>query len=73
MVVCSLADVLSSENHSTGLALKAADMPLLLQCQKRLALLDLFFTTRTVFREREKEEERVRERENASHVLLTFV
>lgn len=40
----SLADVLSCEDHVAGLTSEAADMPLLLQRQERLTLLDLCST-----------------------------
>lgn len=43
-----LADVLSGEHHAAGSAAEAADVPLLLQSQERLALLDLRSTSCTV-------------------------
>lgn len=46
----SLADVLSREDHVAGPTPKAADVPLFLQCQERLTLLDLVSTTRAVWR-----------------------
>lgn len=48
IIGCLLANVLSSEHNTASLALKAADMPLFLQCQERLALLDLILTACTV-------------------------
>lgn len=57
----SLADVLSGEDHVAGPTSEAADVPLLLQRQERLTLLDLGSTPGTVWRrnvcERKKEEE----------------
>lgn len=44
----SLADVLAREDDPTGLALEAADMPLLLQGQEGLALLDLLLAACTL-------------------------
>lgn len=46
----SLADVLSREDHVAGPTPEAADVPLFLQRQERLTLLDLISTTRTVWR-----------------------
>lgn len=43
----ALADVFSSQDDPTGLALEAADMPLFLQGQERLTLLDLLLATCT--------------------------
>lgn len=43
-----LADVLSGEDDTAGLALEAAHMPLLVQCQQRLAMLDLFLAPGTM-------------------------
>ena len=51
----SLADVLSCEDHVTGLTSEAADVPLLLQRQERLTLLDLVSTPSTVWRRVQKE------------------
>lgn len=45
----SLADVLSSEDDPARLALEAADVPLLLQCQEGLALLDLLLASCAVW------------------------
>lgn len=44
----ALANVFSSQDDSAGLALEAADMPLFLEGQQRLALLDLLFATCTL-------------------------
>ena len=56
----SLADILSSKDHVAGLTSEAADVPLFLQRQKRLPLLDLSSTSSTVWRggmcERQKED-----------------
>lgn len=43
-----LADVFSSQHSATGLTLEAADVPLLLQGQQGLALLDLLITACTM-------------------------
>lgn len=43
-----LADVLSGEDDAAGLAFEAADVPLLVQCQERLAMLDLLLAPSTV-------------------------
>lgn len=45
----SLADVFSGEDHVAGLTSEAADVPLFLQCQERLTLLDLSSTSSTVW------------------------
>ena len=45
----SLADVLSGEDDPARLALEAADVPLLLQCQEGLALLDLLLAACAVW------------------------
>lgn len=54
----SLADILSCENHVAGLTSEAADVPLFLQRQERLTLLDLVSTPRTVWRRRVRERDR---------------
>lgn len=46
----SLADVLSCEDHVAGPTSEAADVPLFLQRQERLTLLDLVSTPSTVWR-----------------------
>lgn len=43
-----LADVLPGEDDAAGLALETADVPLLVQCQERLAMLDLLLASSTV-------------------------
>lgn len=43
-----LADVLPGEDDTAGLALETADVPLLVQCQERLAMLDLLLASSTV-------------------------
>ena len=47
----SLADVFPCEDHVAGPTSEAADVPLFLQRQERLALLDLGSTSSTVWRE----------------------
>lgn len=48
----SLADVLSREDDAAGLAFEAADMPLLVQRQERLAVLDLLLAPGTVCKDK---------------------
>lgn len=43
-----LADVLPGKDDAAGLALETADVPLLVQCQERLAMLDLLLASGTV-------------------------
>lgn len=43
-----LADVLPGEDDAAGLAFETADVPLLVQCQERLAVLDLLLASSTV-------------------------
>lgn len=43
-----LADVLPGEDDAAGLAFEAADVPLFVQRQERLAMLDLFLAPSTV-------------------------
>lgn len=50
----SLADVLSREDHVAGPTPEAADVPLFLQRQERLTLLDLVSTTRAIWRRRSR-------------------
>lgn len=57
---CSLADVLSGEDHVARLTSEAADVPLLLQRQERLTLLDLCSTSRTVWTKRARTKQRRR-------------
>lgn len=47
-----LADVLPSEDDTAGLAFEAADVPLLVQRQERLAMLDLLLAPSTVCKDR---------------------
>lgn len=47
-----LADVLSGEDDAAGLAFEAADVPLLVQCQERLAMLDLLLAPSTVCKDK---------------------
>lgn len=46
----SLADVLSCEDHVAGPTPEATDVPLFLQGEERLTLLDLVSTTSTVWK-----------------------
>lgn len=48
----SLADVLPGEDDAAGLAFEAADVPLLIQCQERLAVLDLLLAPSTVCKDK---------------------
>ena len=43
-----LADILPGEDHTAGLAFETADVPLLIQCQERLAVLDLLLASSAV-------------------------
>lgn len=80
MFVCvfthSLADVLSCEGHVAGPTPEATDVPLFLQRQERLTLLDLVSTPSTVWRrivcveEKEKEEWEKREDEGSKHTEI---
>ena len=47
-----LADVLPSEDDAAGLAFEAADVPLLVQRQERLAMLDLLLAPSAVCKDR---------------------
>lgn len=47
-----LADVLSSEDDAAGLAFEAANVPLLIQRQERLAVLDLLLAPSTVCKDK---------------------
>lgn len=53
----SLADVLSCEDHVARPTSEAADVPLLLQRQEGLTLLDLVSTPSTVWKKKRKEED----------------
>lgn len=50
----SLADVLSSEDHIASPTSEAADVPLFVQRQERLTLLDLGSTSSAVWRNKEQ-------------------
>lgn len=50
----SLANVLPREDDTTGLAFETADMPLLVQCQERLAMLNLLFAPSTVCKDKSR-------------------
>lgn len=47
-----LADVLPSEDDAAGLAFEAADVPLLVQRQERLAVLDLLLAPSAVCKDK---------------------
>lgn len=59
----SLADVFSGEDHVASPTSEAADVPLLLQRQERLTLLDLSSASGTVWGKKEKPNMGVKERE----------